>query len=161
MLTRTGAASARGLLFTILGEYVLPGGGLVWTATVIAALGRLGIEEKATRQALLRTAAGGWLSAERIGRRTRWALTPGAVRLLTEGTERIYGFGGHRDGWDGSWLLVLVRAPETERPARHLLRTRLTWAGFNRSSPIATPREIGFPLESRKETPAPRPRTPW
>jgi len=130
-----GAPSARGLLFTVLGEYVLPGGGAVWTATVIATMARLGVEEKATRQALMRTAADGWLTADRVGRRTRWLLTPSAEELLTAGTERIYGFGAHRDGWDGGWLLVLARAPESERAARHVLRSRLTWAGLGNPAP--------------------------
>ena len=130
-----GAPSARGLLFTLLGEYVLPGGGAVWTATVISTMARLGVEEKATRQALMRTAADGWLTADRVGRRTRWQPTANAEELLTEGAERIYGFGAHRAGWDGSWLVVLVRAPESERAARHVLRSRLTWAGFGSPAP--------------------------
>jgi phenylacetic acid degradation operon negative regulatory protein len=130
-----GAASARGLLFTILGEYVLPAGGGAWTSAVIETMGRVGIEEKATRQALMRTAADGWLIAERVGRRTRWQLTPSADRLLTDGTERIYGFGAHRCGWDGRWLLVLARRAESERAARHILRSRLTWAGFGSPAP--------------------------
>jgi phenylacetic acid degradation operon negative regulatory protein len=130
-----GSSSARGVLFTILGEFVLPADGQVWTSTVIETMGRLGIEEKATRQALMRTAADGWLTAERLGRRTRWRLTTAADRLLTEGTERIYGFGAHRGGWDGSWLLVLARATEADRPARHVLRSRLTWAGFGSPAP--------------------------
>jgi phenylacetic acid degradation operon negative regulatory protein len=129
------SSSARGLIFTILGEYVLSAGGAVWTSAMIDAMSRLDVEEKATRQALMRTAADGWLTAERIGRRTRWRLTPNADRLLTEGSERIYGFGARRDGWDGDWLLVLARAPETERPSRHVLRTRLTWAGFGSAAP--------------------------
>ncbi len=129
-----GASSARGLIFTILGEYVLPGGGSAWTSAMIETMSRLGVEEKATRQALMRTAADGWLSAERVGRRARWRLTASGEGLLTEGTERIYGFGPHRPGWDGRWLLILARAPETERAARHLLRSRLTWAGFG--SPV-------------------------
>jgi phenylacetic acid degradation operon negative regulatory protein len=130
-----GSSSARGLLFTILGEYVLPGGGSAWTSAMIETMSRLGIEEKTTRQALMRTAADGWLTPERVGRRTRWQLTPSADHLLTEGTERIYGFGAHRDGWDGTWLLVLARTPEAERPARHVLRSRLTWAGFGSPAP--------------------------
>src|SRR6266568_135751 len=89
-----GAESARGLLFTVLGEFVLNGGGAAWTSAFIDVLGRLGVEEKATRQALMRTAAAGWLVSERIGRRTRWRLTANAEQLLTEGTERIYGFTG-------------------------------------------------------------------
>jgi phenylacetic acid degradation operon negative regulatory protein len=129
------ASSARGLIFTILGEYVLPAGGAVWTSAVIDAMSRLDIEEKATRQALMRTAADGWLTAERVGRRTRWRLAPSAVRLLTDGSHRIYSFGARRDEWDGDWLLVLARIPEAERPARHVLRSRLTWAGFGSPAP--------------------------
>jgi len=130
-----GASSTRGLLFTLLGEYVLPSSHAVWTATVLSAMARLGVEERAARQALMRTAADGWLTAERIGRQTRWRLTPSAVRLLTDGAERIYAFGASRADWDGSWLLVFARPSESERGARHLLRSRLTWAGFGSPAP--------------------------
>jgi phenylacetic acid degradation operon negative regulatory protein len=130
-----GAESARGLLFTVLGEFALPGGGSVWTSTIIDVLGRLGVEEKASRQALMRTAADGWLRSERIGRRTRWWLTDAANTMLTEGTARIFGFTGVRADWDGRWLLVLARVPETDRPARHRLRTRLAWVGLGSPSP--------------------------
>jgi phenylacetic acid degradation operon negative regulatory protein len=125
-----GAPSARGLLFTLLGELVLSGDGTAWTSAVLAAFARLGIEEKATRQVLMRTAAAGWLEAEKFGRRTRWRLTGNARRLLTDGAERIYSFTGPAEGWDGRWLLVHARIPESDRRARHVLRTRLSWAGF-------------------------------
>ncbi len=130
-----GAESARGMLFTVLGEFVLPAGGAAWTSAFINVFGRLGVEEKTIRQALMRTAADGWLKAERFGRRTMWRLTPDAERLLTSGTERIYQFRAAAGEWDGRWLLVLARAPETERPARHLLRTRLAWAGLGSPAP--------------------------
>jgi phenylacetic acid degradation operon negative regulatory protein len=130
-----GAESARGLLFTVLGEFVLPAGGSVWTSTVIDVLGRLGVEEKAARQALMRTAADGFLRSERVGRRTRWWLTDAGSTLLTDGTARIFGFRAAASAWDGRWLLVLARVPETERPTRHRLRTRLAWAGLGNPSP--------------------------
>jgi phenylacetic acid degradation operon negative regulatory protein len=130
-----GAESARGLLFTVLGEFVLPAGGSVWTSTVIDVLARLGVEEKAARQALMRTAADGFLRSERVGRRTRWWLTEAGSTLLTEGTARIFGFHAAAATWDGQWLLVLARVPETERPTRHRLRTRLAWAGLGSPSP--------------------------
>jgi phenylacetic acid degradation operon negative regulatory protein len=130
-----GAGSARGLLFTVLGEFVLPAGGAVWTSSLIDVLGRLGVEEKAARQALMRTAADGWLSSERHGRRTRWHLTPNAEQLLTEGTQRIYSFRAVTPSWDGRLVLVLARVPETDRPTRHLLRSRLGWAGFGSPAP--------------------------
>jgi phenylacetic acid degradation operon negative regulatory protein len=125
-----GAPSARGLLFTLLGEFVLTGDGTAWTSAVLAAFGRLGIEEKATRQALMRTAAAGWLEPEKIGRRTRWRLTGNARQMLTDGAERIYSFTGPARDWDGRWLLVSVRIPESDRRARHVVRSRLSWAGF-------------------------------
>ena len=130
-----GAPSARGLLFTLLGEFVLPGGGTAWTSAVIAALARLGVAEKATRQALMRTAADGWLRAEKDGRRTRWHLTGAAQRLLTDGAERIYSFRPGAEDWDGRWLLVAARVPDRDRSARHAVRTRLSWAGFGSLSP--------------------------
>jgi phenylacetic acid degradation operon negative regulatory protein len=130
-----GAESARGLLFTVLGEFVLPSGGSAWTSAFIDVLGRLGVEEKASRQALMRTAADGWLTSRRMGRRTLWTLSPDAERLLTEGAARIYGFQGTQREWDGRWLLILVRVPESDRPTRHLLRTRLEWAGFGSPAP--------------------------
>ncbi|QKG20258.1 Phenylacetic acid-responsive transcriptional repressor [Actinomadura verrucosospora] len=130
-----GAASARSLLLTVLGEFVLPGGEPVWTAAFLEALGLLGVEEKAVRQALARSATEGWVAGERHGRRTAWRLTPAGERLLTDGTERIYGFGLPGGDWDGRWLLVLATVPETNRKLRHLLRTRLSWNGLGNLSP--------------------------
>ncbi|MGP4028873.1 PaaX family transcriptional regulator [Actinomadura sp. 3N407] len=130
-----GAASARSLLLTVLGEFVLPAGEPVWTATFLRALGLLGVEEKAVRQALARSATEGWLAGERHGRRTAWRLTRSGERLLTDGTERIYGFGRPAGEWDGQWLVVLATVPETNRRLRHLLRTRLVWNGLGNLAP--------------------------
>jgi len=123
------------LLVTVLGELVLPAGGSALTSTFIDVLGRVGMEEKAVRQALMRAARDGWLESERTGRRTLWTLTPSTATFLTEGAERIYGFTASQAGWDGRWLQLLARAPESDRRARHLLRTRLTWAGFGSPAP--------------------------
>jgi phenylacetic acid degradation operon negative regulatory protein len=130
-----GAESARGLLFTVLGEFVLPHQGTAWTSTIIDVLARVGVEEKASRQALMRTAGGGWLESERIGRRTRWRLTTSGHTLLTEGANRIYGFTGPTRDWDGKWLLALARTPDADRKARHLLHTRMMWGGFGSPAP--------------------------
>jgi phenylacetic acid degradation operon negative regulatory protein len=126
---QAGAHSARGLLLTVMGELILRGEGTAWTSAILAAFARMGIAEKATRQALMRTSQAGWLRSERDGRRARWVLTPAARNMLTEGAERIYSFGRPRD-WDHRWVVVSVRIPESDRRARHVVRTRLTWAGF-------------------------------
>ena len=130
-----GAGGTRGLLLTVLGEFVLPTAQAAPTSAFIDVLGRLGVEEKASRQTLMRAAADGWLTSKRDGRYTSWQLSPAAEQFLTLGAERIYGFTASQPEWDRRWLLVLARAPETNRPGRHVLRTRLGWAGFGSPAP--------------------------
>ncbi len=127
--------SARSLLMTILGEYVLPRGAPVWTQVLLDVLRLLGIEEKSGRQALARSGDDGWIAAERVGRRVRWSLTPPGRRLLSQGTQRIYEFGREASDWDGRWLLLMVTVPEAQRELRHRVRSQLNWAGFG--SPAA------------------------
>jgi phenylacetic acid degradation operon negative regulatory protein len=130
-----GSASARSLLMTMLGEFVLPRGGPVWTQVLVSALALFGVEDKSARQALARTAAEGWLASERVGRQVRWSLTSPGQRLLSEGARRIYSFGRDEVEWDGRWLLLLVSVPESQRDLRHRVRSQLNWAGFGSPAP--------------------------
>jgi phenylacetic acid degradation operon negative regulatory protein len=130
-----GATSARSLLLTVLGEFVLPRSEQVWTQTLIDVLATLGVEEKSARQALARTAAEGLLQSDRSGRRVRWSLSTDGRGLLTDGAARIYGFGAPAAAWDGRWLVLLVSVPESRRQLRHRLRTRLAWAGLGSPTP--------------------------
>jgi len=130
-----GAASARSLLLTVLGEFVLPHKEPVWTKALLDVLDGLGVEPKSARQALARTAAEGLLTSDRAGRRVRWSLTQSGNRLLSDGAARIYGFGAAAPPWDGRWLVLLISVPEARRQLRHRLRTRLAWAGFGSPAP--------------------------
>jgi phenylacetic acid degradation operon negative regulatory protein len=130
-----GTASARSLLLTVLGEFVLPDGRPVWTSSLIDLLGDLGVAEKAARQAIMRTADSGWIEASRIGREARWSLTQAGTELLREGTERIYHFAAEERPWDGRWLVLTVGVPENNRALRQRLRTQLGWAGLGSPTP--------------------------
>ena len=130
-----GATSARSLLLTVLGEFVLPRGEPVWTQVLIDVLGLLEVENKSARQALARTAAEGLLVSDRSGRRVRWSLSEQGTRLLTDGAARIYGFSAATRPWEGRWLVLLVSVPEARRQLRHRLRTRLAWAGLGSPAP--------------------------
>ena len=130
-----GQTSARSLLLTVLGEFVLPSGEPVWTRALLEVLGGLGVESKSARQALARTAGEGLLSSDRDGRRVRWSLTASGHRLLSDGAARIYAFGRPATGWDGRWLVLLASVPESRRRLRHRLRTRLAWAGLGSPAP--------------------------
>jgi phenylacetic acid degradation operon negative regulatory protein len=100
-----------------------------WTQTIIDALALLGFDERATRQAIARTAAAGWLVSGRSGRRVRWQLTPAGREYLAAAKKWLYAPGHERD-WDGDWLVLLVTVPENQRKLRHRLRTALEWEGF-------------------------------
>jgi phenylacetic acid degradation operon negative regulatory protein len=134
MRPRSGS-SAKALLLTALGEFVLPHRGTIWTSTVIRSLGALSVEERNARQALARLADQGVVRSHREGRRACWHLTDAGRALLTSGTERIYEFGGSDDVWDGRWLVVLCSVPEEQRAKRHSLRSQLSFAGFGFLAP--------------------------
>ena len=127
--------SARAYLLFVAGEYILdedsPG---AWTQTLLDALGLLGFEERAARQAVTRSAAAGWLASQRSGRRARWLLTPAGRDYITAAKQRIFAPGPERD-WTGDWLVILASLPDNSRVLRHRLRTALGWAGFGSPSP--------------------------
>jgi len=127
--------SAKALLLTVLGEFVLPHGGTVWTRTIVRSLGVLGVGEKNARQAIARLADQGLMTSRRVGRQVRWHLTDAGRDLLTAGAERIYRFGGSDDGWEDGWLVVLCSVPEDQRAKRHQLRSRLAFDGFGFLAP--------------------------
>jgi phenylacetic acid degradation operon negative regulatory protein len=125
-----GGPSARSLLLTVLGEYVLASSEPVWTAALIGVLAEFDVAEKTARQAVARAAAEGWIAGQRQGRLVRWALTDSGRKLLTEGAQRIYSFGQEHIAWDGRWLVLMITVPQSARDVRHRLRTRLAWAGL-------------------------------
>lgn len=129
MIGPVTGTSARSLLLTVLGEFVLPSGGEVWTASLVGGLGKLGVEEKNARQALARLGAQGIIAPERHGRRTRWQLTTSGRHLLETGAERIYHF-GEPHGWDGRWLVLALEVPDQPRQLRVKVRRQLEFAGF-------------------------------
>jgi phenylacetic acid degradation operon negative regulatory protein len=126
--------SARAYLLMVLGLYVLDQSDAAWTRTILDALGLVGFEEKATRQALTRSATGGWLTQLRVGRRVRWQLTPRGRAFLHAAETRLFATGPEHD-WDGDWLVLLTTVPEKHRRLRHALRTSLGWAGFGSLGP--------------------------
>lgn len=133
-LVRRGAGPARGpsaraYLLILLGDYAFDQGDAAWTQTIVDALALVGFEEKAARQALTRSAAADLLAPQRIGRRTRWHLTPAGRAALGAAKERLFATGPERD-WNGDWLVLLATVPENHRNLRHRLRTSLEWAGF-------------------------------
>jgi phenylacetic acid degradation operon negative regulatory protein len=87
-------------------------------------------KNQAARQAISRLSNKGWITSERVGRRSKWSLTPWATSLLHRGAERIYAHGEVDRDWDGQWLVLLASVSEQRRTLRPKLNVGLGWAGF-------------------------------
>ncbi|MEV5981130.1 PaaX family transcriptional regulator C-terminal domain-containing protein [Streptomyces sp. NPDC052114] len=129
-----GSPSARTLLLTVLGEYVrYAGAARVWSGAVVGALGACGVGEAATRRAVARLVAEGWLATERAGRRTALVLEPRLVALLTAWTHRLER-AVEETPWRGAWQQLLLYGPAE---GRALVEEQLAFEGFGRLGPGA------------------------
>ncbi|MFF3646626.1 PaaX family transcriptional regulator C-terminal domain-containing protein [Streptomyces sp. NPDC002564] len=127
-----GSPSARTLLLTVLGEYVRHAGeARVWSRAVVDALAACGTGEAATRRALARLVAEGWLGTERAGRWTVLVLEPRLVALLTAWTRRLERATGETP-WQGAWQQLVLHGPAQ---GRALVEEQLAFEGFGRLGP--------------------------
>lgn len=119
--------SARSVLVTIFGDSVVPTGGEVWLGELIGLCEPFGINDRLVRTSMFRLGADGWFDTERVGRRSRYRLTPSAIAEFAAADERIYGAAS--TGWDGTWTMVFIDAV-TNRSARDRLALALRRRGF-------------------------------
>ncbi|MGJ7511200.1 PaaX family transcriptional regulator [Variovorax sp. GT1P44] len=132
---RLSPGSARSLLLTLLGEFVLPRGRPVWTSTLVHVLVGAGIVEKSARQAIARASATGWIDAHPVGRQTYWTLTERSRRIIDEGAQRVLSMSQRNTPWDGRWLVLVMASPEADRALKLKVSRALHWIGFG--NPIA------------------------
>lgn len=123
-------ARSQRLLVTLLGDYWRNRDGTIPSATLVHVLADFGISETNARAGLARLTKQGLLKRSKSGRRTYYALTERAERLLDRGAERIFGLGAGERSWDGRWTVVLFSVPDVDRDLRHRLRSRLRWLTF-------------------------------
>ncbi len=122
------ALRPQALMLTFCALYMLDRCHAVYSGSLIEVLGRVGVGEHTARSTLSRMSARGLLERHRSGKRVYFALTDQAVAVLQEGGRRL-GRVVNRE-WDGAWTLLGFSLPESRRADRHLLRSRLAWAGF-------------------------------
>ena len=120
---------ARSALFTLFGDVVRPAGGDAWLSTLTACMGTLGFSPQATRTALHRMAAEGWVAPTRSGRFSAYRLTPLGVERLEEAAARIYRM--RAVDWDGRWHLLVLPSAGADAPTVR----ELQWSGHGRLTP--------------------------
>jgi phenylacetic acid degradation operon negative regulatory protein len=111
------------------GIHLVDPGSAVPTTGLIDVLARVGVGEHAARSTVNRMLRRGTLQRHRTGRRLHLSPTPAMRATLARGGERAWQSPVNRT-WDGQWTLLGFSLPESRRADRHLLRSRLEWAGF-------------------------------
>jgi phenylacetic acid degradation operon negative regulatory protein len=131
---RPAPVKPRAILWDLFGDHLrYAGDGQVPMRALTLLLGEFGVAETTARVVLSRMRREGWFATSREGRQTSYALTARSIKLLDEGRTRIFDRG--RDGWDGTWRMVIYAVPEDSRAERERVRRTLTWHGFG---PLAT-----------------------
>ncbi|MFC6668776.1 phenylacetic acid degradation operon negative regulatory protein PaaX [Marinobacterium aestuariivivens] len=129
---------AGSLIITIFGDAIVPRGGTVWLGSLIQVLESLGLNQRLVRTSVFRLCKEeNWLSAEQVGRRAYYSLTPQGRRRFDKAFKRVYV--PVLPEWDGSWCLAVLSQLSTEK--RQQVRDELQWMGFGPFSPtlMATP----------------------
>ncbi|MCB1383822.1 MAG: phenylacetic acid degradation protein [Notoacmeibacter sp.] len=116
------------LVVTLLGDAIVPRGGLAGLGIIQAVMDRIGVDSGAVRTAMSRLASDGWVTREREGRLAFYRLAADGRHAFDAASRRIYAAGAPR--WDGQWT-VLVAPPDLAG----LRADALGEAGFMRIAP--------------------------
>lgn len=129
---------ASSLVISVYGDAIEPHGGTVWLGSLIRLLEPMGINERLIRTSIFRLTKEGWLSNDKIGRRSYYSLTGAGRRRFEKAFKRIYS--SALPAWNGTWCLVMLSQVAQER--RKEVREELEWQGFGAFSPtvLACPR---------------------
>ncbi|MGH8466780.1 MAG: phenylacetic acid degradation operon negative regulatory protein PaaX [Pseudomonas sp.] len=123
---------ASALIITLYGDAIEPHGGTVWLGSLIQLLEPIGINERLIRTSIFRLTKEGWLSAEKVGRRSYYSLTGTGRRRFEKAFKRVYS--AALPAWDGSWTLALLS--QLPQDKRKQVREELEWQGFGAISPV-------------------------
>ena len=118
---------ATSLIITMFGDAVLPRGGRIWLGSLIRLLEPLNLNDRLIRTSVFRLVKESWLSAETVGRRSNYALTPSGRRRFEEASRQIYS--SRSPVWDRRWRMILLVNDIDNRQKEQLRRT-LFWKGF-------------------------------
>ena len=136
------------MIVSFAGSFLRQIGGEIAVADLIRCLAGVGVGDAATRQALSRLKARGFLAPVRVGGRAGYRLTEAGLADLRSGDRRIF----HRPAAraDDGWVLAVFSVPESERAQRHRLRSELSWLGFGTvaAGVWAAPRPLAEPTRA-------------
>jgi phenylacetic acid degradation operon negative regulatory protein len=118
------------LITTIFGDAIMPRGGAVALASLIALASPFGLNERLVRTATARLAKDGWLEGRRAGKLSEYRLSHDGRARFAEATKRIYNDPG--TAWSGHWTVIVLTPMRAAQ--RKDLREELIWRGFGELS---------------------------
>lgn len=134
---------ASSLIITLYGDAIEPHGGTVWLGSLINLLEPMGINERLIRTSIFRLTKEGWLTAEKVGRRSYYSLTGTGRRRFEKAFKRVYS--ANLPAWNGAWTLVLLS--QLDAAKRKAVREELEWQGFGAMGPNL----LGCPRSDRAD----------
>lgn len=117
---------ASSLIISVWGDALEPRSSSVWLGSLIKLFEPFGINERLVRTSIFRLAKDGWLTSEKVGRRSYYQLSDSGHQRFEDAFRRVYG--SAQTSWDGRWLLVNLHLLSTEE--RKLIVERLQLLGF-------------------------------
>lgn len=124
--------NTRSMIFTLYGDYITHYGSKIWIGSLIKLLSEFGHNDQSVRAAISRMNKQGWVSAEKIGNKSYYSLSPRGQKRIEEAAKRIFKL--KPEEWDGEWRILMYTIPEEIRNVRDELRKELVWSGFGSMS---------------------------
>ena len=120
--------TARSVLVTIFGDTILPTSNSIWLAQLFQLTDIFGFSGRLVRTSMFRLAAEGWFTSERLGRQSRYSLTPLAIEESEQAAKRIYH--PSEANWSDNWTVVFLDTPAVTSAESERLAEHLKWHGF-------------------------------
>ncbi len=138
----------RQLIVTVYGLYAREERNWLSVAALVRLMADLGVDGQAVRSSVSRLKKRGILHSRSMSGSAGYALSAGAVAILSEGDARI--FRHYRAAVADGWVVAVFSVPERDRDKRHELRTRLTRLGFGTVAPgvWVAPRHVAAEAET-------------
>ena len=127
-----GTKKAPSVLMSILGDVVVPHGGVVALGSLVTAAGLLGVNETTVRSSVNRLQTDDWLANETLGRRSFYRLSNTGKRRFDTAYHRVYS--PSDSGWDGNWHLVVLDPSAASSDVIADMAKDLRWGGYGKIS---------------------------
>ncbi|BET95156.1 phenylacetic acid degradation operon negative regulatory protein PaaX [Xenorhabdus taiwanensis] len=118
--------SGTSLIISLYGDALNHRGGEVWLGSLSLLLEPMGFSDRFVRTSVFRLQKEGWLTVEKLGRRSYYRIAERGMHQFRHAEDKIYL--NEQPEWDGKWDLLLLEG--SAKNERNRLRKELVWFGF-------------------------------